>query len=64
MQEIDGMRRQGRANDPVSEEANKMPYLQAVMHEALQCCPAVGMDLPRIVPSGGVEIDGHYIPAG
>ena len=64
MQEIDDMRRQRRASDPVSEEANKMPYLQAVMYEALQCRPAVGMNLPRIVPSGGVGIGGHCIPAG
>lgn len=65
VQEIDDMRRRGRISDPVSlEEANNMPYLQAVMYEALRCHPAVGMSLPRVVPSTGVEIDGHYIPGG
>ena len=40
-----------------------MPYLQAVMYEALRLHPAVGMSLPRVVPSGGFEVSGKYIPA-
>jgi cytochrome P450 len=46
------------------ETANGMPYLQACMWEALRCFPAVGMNLGRVVPPSGVEIDGQYIPGG
>jgi cytochrome P450 len=45
-------------------EANRMPYLQACINEALRLHPAVGMSLPRVVPVGGMEVDGRYIPAG
>ncbi|EOD52098.1 cytochrome p450 family protein [Neofusicoccum parvum] len=65
VEEIDEFRSQGKLSDPVTlDEANNMPYLQAVMYEALRCHPAVGMSLPRIVPPGGTEIDGTYLPAG
>lgn len=35
------------------DDSKKMPYLQAVFHEALRLHPAVGMNLPRKTPSGG-----------
>lgn len=64
IEEIDERRRQGKLSDPVLlEEADSMPYLQAVMYEALRCHPAVGMSLPRVVPEGGVTIDGKFLPA-
>lgn len=44
--------------------ANNMPYLQACLQEAIRCHPAVGMNLGRIAPPQGVEIDGTYIPGG
>ena len=63
--EIDSQRAEGRLSDPVGlSEADKMPYLQAVMYEALRLHPAVGMSLPRVVPQGGATIAGHYLPAG
>ncbi|KAL2675845.1 cytochrome P450 family protein [Phyllosticta citricarpa] len=63
--EIDDFHRHGKISDPVTlTEADNMPYLQAVMYEALRMHPAVGMSLPRVVPPGGTEIDGTYIPAG
>jgi len=65
VEELDGLRSQGKISDPVKlEEADRMPYLQAVMYEALRLHPAVGMSLPRVVPPGGVEMDGRFIPAG
>lgn len=65
MEEIDEFRREGKLSDPVMlDQADRMPYLQAVMYEALRCHPAVGMTLPRVVPPGGTEFNGHYIPAG
>ena len=41
-----------------------MPYLQAVMKEAMRMHPAVGISMPRYVPSGGAEIGGRYYPEG
>lgn len=65
IEEIDEHWRQGKLSDPVSvAESENMPYLQAAMYEALRIHPAVGMTLPRVVPQGGYEIDGHYMPAG
>ncbi|KAK4233361.1 hypothetical protein C8A03DRAFT_19556 [Achaetomium macrosporum] len=65
IEEIDDFRQRGEISDPVTiGEAEKMPYLQAVMYEALRCHPAVGMTLPRVVPPGGLDVDGHHIPAG
>jgi cytochrome P450 len=63
--EIDTAWETGYLSDPVRvEEAERMPYMQAVMYEALRLHPAVGMSLPRVVPVGGARIDGRWIPAG
>lgn len=45
-------------------QVSDWPYLQAIISEALRLHPAVGMNLPRVVPQGGAKIGGHYIPAG
>ncbi|OQV09444.1 hypothetical protein CLAIMM_13564, partial [Cladophialophora immunda] len=45
-------------------EAQRMPYFQACMREALRMHPAVGQLLERVVPKGGATIDGVYIPEG
>lgn len=39
-----------------------LPYLNAVIKEALRIFPAVAIDLPRVSP--GETVDGFYIPAG
>lgn len=63
--EIDGLRKQGKLSNPVRlDEADNMPYLQAVMYEAMRLHPVVGMSLPRVVPEGGAQIAGKYLPAG
>jgi cytochrome P450 len=65
VEEIDERRKQGKLSDVAKlEEAKEMPYLQAVMYEALRMHPAVGMSLPRVTPHGGIKIDGHFIPEG
>ncbi|USW55637.1 Putative cytochrome P450 [Septoria linicola] len=63
--EIADFQAEGTISDPVTfAEAQKMPYLQAVIKEALRMHPAVGLPLARIVPHGGAELAGYYFPAG
>lgn len=65
VEEIDTLHSQGKLSDPVKlSEADAMPYLQAVMYEALRLHPAVGMSLPRTTPQGGATMAGQYLPAG
>ncbi|PNS18416.1 Isotrichodermin C-15 hydroxylase [Sphaceloma murrayae] len=65
IEEIDDFHSKGKLSEPaLLSEANAMPYLQAVMYEALRLHPAVGMSLPRVVPQGGCTVDGVYLPAG
>lgn len=45
-------------------EAQKLPYLQAVIQEAFRIHPAAGLPLERIVPPQGAEIAGHYVKGG
>lgn len=64
-EEIDGKVKDGTLSDPVTfEESQKMPYLQAVISEALRVHPAVGVPLVRVVPTGGAQIGGHFFPQG
>ncbi|KIX07296.1 uncharacterized protein Z518_01949 [Rhinocladiella mackenziei CBS 650.93] len=65
-QEIKEFEDQGRCgNNNVSfKESQEMPYLQAVMKEALRMHAATGLPLWRDVPEGGVEICGRFFPEG
>ncbi|KAF6796369.1 Pisatin demethylase 8 [Colletotrichum musicola] len=45
-------------------ESQALPYFQACLKEAMRVRPAVGLNITRVVPSGGVELDGHFFPAG
>lgn len=65
LREIDEWQEAGRLSDPVKEsEARQMPYLQAVVKEAMRLHPSVGMLLERHVPKGGVTICGKFFPEG
>ncbi|KAL6410948.1 hypothetical protein AUP68_07380 [Ilyonectria robusta] len=46
------------------KETQEMPYLQAVIKEALRLHPAVGLPLERVVPEGGATIAGQFFPSG
>lgn len=60
--EIDGADRDGKLSDPVTfAEAQEMKYLQAVIKEALRMHPAVGLLLERVVPRGGVVLQGTWL---
>lgn len=50
---------------PVSyKEAVRLPYLNAVLREAMRLHPSVGLLLERHVPASGATICGQWIPAG
>ncbi|RKP06344.1 cytochrome P450 [Thamnocephalis sphaerospora] len=41
-----------------------MPYLDAVINESLRIYPVGGENTHRLVPKGGLELDGKYLPEG
>ncbi|KAF5672009.1 cytochrome P450 monooxygenase [Fusarium heterosporum] len=45
-------------------EVRDLPFLNAVVKEALRCHPAAGLMLERIVPAQGLQVCGHHIPEG
>ncbi|KUJ13354.1 cytochrome P450 [Mollisia scopiformis] len=63
--EIDTMETAGKISNPVTfAETQQMPYLQAVIKEALRMHPATGLPLGRVVPPGGKLIAGYAFPEG
>lgn len=65
-EEIEAAERQGKCGNPEVRfrESQEMPYLQAVIKEALRMHPATGLPLWRVVPEPGDEIAGHFFPGG
>jgi len=45
-------------------EAQQLPYFQACLKEAMRVRPAVGLNITRLIPPGGAEIDGTWLPEG
>ncbi|EMD90464.1 hypothetical protein COCC4DRAFT_159916 [Bipolaris maydis ATCC 48331] len=45
-------------------EAQKLPYLDAVIQESFRLHPGPGLILERIVPPQGMQINGEFIPGG
>ncbi|KAM3459321.1 hypothetical protein NHJ6243_006997 [Beauveria neobassiana] len=64
--EIDAAEAQGRISHPVSNgEAQKLPYLQAVIREGLRRFPPVTQLREREAPPEGLQLpDGRRIPGG
>ena len=62
--ELDEAVKNGALEIPVRfNDAVKLPYLRSCVLEGMRMHPGVGLSLPRVVPPGGAEISGHYIPA-
>lgn len=67
LDELDDCQRQGKFSHPVLvrwAEVHELPYLSAVIKEALRCHPAAGLPLERVVPAQGAQICGRFFPAG
>ncbi|KAI6351572.1 hypothetical protein MCOR25_009867 [Pyricularia grisea] len=67
--EIDDASRRGEFEDGETglvtwHESQRLPYLDACIKEAFRVHPAAGLPLERIVPKGGMEIAGHFVPGG
>lgn len=64
--EIDNADREQKLSNPISyrESITHLPYLGAVIKEAMRLHPSVGLILEREVPKGGVVICGKRIPGG
>ncbi|KAF5672039.1 cytochrome p450 [Fusarium heterosporum] len=55
----------GQAGREVSfKEAEKLPYLSAVILESTRLHPSIQYQLPRDVPSQGVQIGEYFLPHG
>ncbi|OJJ66033.1 hypothetical protein ASPBRDRAFT_79448 [Aspergillus brasiliensis CBS 101740] len=63
--EVDAANRAGKLSHYVSyAECLELPYLQAVMKEAMRCHPGVSYPLERIVPETGVQLCGVQLESG
>ena len=59
--EIDTAVEKGTITFPVVyAQANKLEYFQACIKEVLRIHSAIDWPLPRIIPKGGAEINGHW----
>ncbi|TBU45145.1 cytochrome P450 monooxygenase pc-bph [Dichomitus squalens] len=56
----------GSDDDPVAsyEQVKRLPYLEAVINEALRIHATSGIGLPRLVPEGGLTVCGKFFPEG
>ncbi|KAJ2704914.1 hypothetical protein FB645_002867 [Coemansia sp. IMI 203386] len=47
-----------------SEGKAQLPYVDACIYESLRIHAVSGIPLPRVVPKGGVTLQGHFLPEG
>lgn len=59
------LRKLFNSEEEITVETTKaIPFLDAIINEALRLCYAVPGGLPRIAPEGGDIYAGHYVPGG
>ncbi|KAF2196197.1 cytochrome P450 [Delitschia confertaspora ATCC 74209] len=64
-EEVDEMTTSGKISHPVTFlDAQAMPYMQAVIKEAIRLHSATGLPLGRVVPKGGAKVAGKYFTEG
>ncbi|ETS80694.1 hypothetical protein PFICI_08223 [Pestalotiopsis fici W106-1] len=65
-QEIVAAQAEGRCRDRVVsfDDAQKLPFLQACIKEALRMFGPTPMGLPRVAPKGGITIGGRHFAEG
>lgn len=54
----------GEERDITTERVANLPYLNAVINEAMRLCPSLPMVMPRIVTAPGMEVCGFWLPTG
>lgn len=70
MDELDEAVRNGTIVDPREngavtwQEAQKLPYLDAVVQETFRMHPAAGLILERVTPPQGITVCGEFVPGG
>lgn len=52
------------ASEICANRVSNLPYLNAVIEEGLRLCTPVALGLPRVVPTGGAEVSGQWLPGG
>lgn len=53
------------SDEPLSyKQTQQLSYLKAVVRESLRMYSSVPAQLYRVVPTGGLSIEGHFIPSG
>ncbi|TPX11294.1 uncharacterized protein E0L32_001112 [Thyridium curvatum] len=64
-QEVSSVAAEVPENRPITwNTAQAMPYLQAVIKEALRLHTAVSLPMERVVAPGGTTIEGYHFPKG
>jgi len=63
VREVDAAFEDDTLSHPVQyNQAMRVPYLKAVIQEALRLFPPFGVPMPRHAPAAGLQISGYHIP--
>ena len=51
------------ASEIDAQRTSELRYISAVIEESLRLCPPVPLGMPRVVPEGGAEVVGEWLPS-